>query len=148
MPPQRLPRPTQEFIDYVSGLVAERRAERGLTWSALADKIGVHNSLLSHFKKSERGLRPDLLQELAKALSPDPDDHENTRVFIFMFMRRAGHPMFPGFLELLTDVIEAPSDDFMNIMEKASLPERQQLREHLMFLRLQAEYQAGKQSGR
>lgn len=146
MPPQRVPRPSQEFVDYVKGLFAKRKAERGLTWSALACEIVVHNSLLTHFLKRKRGLRPDLLQKLGKALSPDPDEQENTRIFIFDFMRRAGHPMFPGFLELLTEVIEAPPDDFMKIIEKASPEERQQLREHLMFLRLRAEYQESRQS--
>ncbi len=140
MPPQKLPRPSQEFIDYMNSLVVERR----LTWSALAGKIGVDKSLLTHFRKRQRGLRSDLLQKLAEQLSPAPEDKENTRKFVFVFMRRANQPMFPGFLEMLTQVMETPPDDFMTIMAQTTLEERQHLREQLLFSRLRNEYLASK----
>jgi transcriptional regulator with XRE-family HTH domain len=144
MPREKLPRPSQEFVDYVNRLAAERKAEHSLTWSTIADKMGVDKSLLTLFRKRERGLRPDLLQKLAEQLSPNPDDKENTRVFVSMFMRKAGQPMLPGFLELLKKIVEAPPEDFMKIMETTSEEERSFLREQLMFFRLRAEYQAGR----
>lgn len=73
--PGRRPKPSPSSTpESVGERLARLRRERGITQIELAKKLGVGQSVVSHYERSRRGLDSDLVRRLTTILGVSADE--------------------------------------------------------------------------